>query len=117
MMLKGLVGFKKWRRAMDNLVSINRNKFLGEYIDARNGELIPEGAYFCAGVFFSVLLPQFTLFVYGGFAPLIAFAACALAGSLLGVVRYRSPYEPPSCVEIGAESRKPPRQVSSRKRA
>ena len=102
---------------MNNVISINRNKLLGKYINAWNNELIPEDAYFCAGVFLWMLLPQSTFFLYGSFPPLIAFAACALAGSLLGVAMYRSPYAPPSCVETVTKARVPPRQDSSRKRA
>lgn len=99
---------------MDNVVSINRVKVLGAYIDAQNGELIPEDAYFYAGVLLSVVLPQFTFFVYGGPLPLLAFAVIVLAGSIYGLARYRSPYRFPSCVDRGTEARVPPRV--SRKR-
>jgi hypothetical protein len=102
---------------MNNVVSINRHKLLGKYIDAWNNEFIPKDAYFFAGVFLWILLPQLTFVLYGGFSPLIAFAASALAGSILGVVRYRSPYTPPSCVGTVTKARVPPRQDSSRKRA
>lgn len=102
---------------MKNVISINRNKLLGAYIDAQNKERIPEDAYFYAGVFLWVLLPQLTLFLYGGITPLIIFAACALGGSLLGVAKYYSPSAPPSIAGTVTKARVPPRQDSSRKRA
>lgn len=102
---------------MNNVFSINRKKILGAYIDAHAGESIPGDAYFFTGVFLTMLLPQLTLFVYGGAPPLMAFAACALAGSAIGVAKYRSPYAPPSCVETGTEARVPPREDSSQKLA
>jgi hypothetical protein len=102
---------------MDNLVSINRKKILGDYIDAQDSEHIPEDAYFCAGVFLSVLLPQYTFYVYGGFLPLIAFTVCALAGAAFGLARYWSPYTPLSCVATDTEEQVPPREDTSSKRA
>jgi hypothetical protein len=102
---------------MDKAVSINRKKFLGAYIDAPNGNHIPEDAYFCAGVFLSVLLPQLTFVAYGGILPLVVFALTAAAGSACGLAKYRSALRPMSCVVLGAEARVPPHWDASQKRA
>jgi hypothetical protein len=102
---------------MDNAVSINSKKILGAYIDAQSGDLIPEDAYFCAGVFLSMLLPEFAFVTYGGLVPLVTFAACAVAGSVYGLARYRSANRHLPCVVVGTEARVPPRKDVSRKRA
>lgn len=86
---------------MDNVVLFNRNN------DARNGELTPEDVYFFIRVFLPLLLPQLPLFVYGGFPPVIAFVACAAAGSALGIAKWRSPSALPSCVEAGTATPAP----------
>lgn len=101
---------------MSDVISINSKKVLGQYIDARSGELIPEEAYFFAGVFLSVVLPQWIFYVYGGLVPGLAFAASAVSGSLFGVAKYRSSYRPLPCV-VGAAARVPPREGASCKRA
>lgn len=88
---------------MDNV----NEELSGGYVNALNGEHIPEDAYFCAGVFLSMLLPEFTLVAYGGLLPLAAFALTAVAGTVYGVVKYRSAFRPLSCVVLGAEERVP----------
>jgi hypothetical protein len=105
-------------RAMKNLVSINRNKVLGTYINAQNRNRIPDDTYFYAGVFLSAVLPQFIFFIYGGFLPLLAFAVSGLAGSTLGLASYYwLPYRPLSCVNGETEAQVPPREDTSRKKA
>jgi hypothetical protein len=94
---------------MNNLVSINRGKVLGDYIDAQFGETT-EDAYFYAGVLLSVVLPQYALSVYGRFFPMIAFAITGLVGLTLGLARYYwFPYQSLSCVDSKAVTRIPPR--------
>lgn len=101
---------------MNNAVSINSKKFLGRYIDARNDKRNPEDLFLYTGVILSLALPQLAFYIYGGPLPLLAFAASALTGVLLGLARYRSPYRPPLCV-AGAVARVPPHNEALRQRA
>lgn len=90
---------------MNNVVSINRRKVLGAYIDAQAGGLANEDAYFCAGVLSSLVMPQYVLFVYGGSLALIAFAVTGLIGLALGVAKYYwLPYRPHSGFDWEADS-------------
>jgi hypothetical protein len=111
--------FKKWRQVvMNNVVSINRGKVLGAYIDAQCSGLAKEDAYFYAGVLSSLVLPQYVLFIYGGFLALIAFAITGLIGLTLGVTRYYwFPYRPLSCFDEKAEARMPPHAYIQNKKA
>ncbi len=87
----------------DNVVSINRNKVPGTYLNARERKIIPEEAYFVGGVIFSLVLPQFIYSLYGGFLVTSAFAGSGLAGLILGFVMYNhSPYRPSSIFSLGA---------------
>jgi hypothetical protein len=103
---------------MDNVVSINRNKILGAYIEAHDSKFNPDSAYFWTGICLSVLLPQYIFYIYGGLLPVTVCAVSMLAGLILGLVRYnRSPYRPLSCVDMEVGARVPPREDASRKRA
>ena len=96
---------------VDKVVSINRDMFLGAYIDARNGEHIPEVVVFAAGAILTVSLPQFILSVYGGITILIALAGSALIGAITGLIIYRHvPYQMLHCVDAVSAAQSPPRK-------
>lgn len=96
---------------MDKVVSINRDMFLGSYIDAQNSEHIPEVLIFVVGVISTVGLPQFILSVYGGITILIALAGCTLIAAVTGLVIYRHvPYQMPHCINLVSRAQFPPRK-------
>lgn len=83
---------------MNNVISINRGKFLADYISKGAGGNV-EQAIFFAGVLLTVVLPQTIYCASHGPVPSIAFGATALVGTLVGITRYRrSPYWPDSPV-------------------
>jgi hypothetical protein len=92
---------------MNDVVSINGRKFLGTYIDAQNGEWIPDEVVFAAGVILTMVLPQLICSAYG-LLPLSAFAVTALAGSLWGLANYRrQPYPTPAFTRTGTVPQAP----------
>jgi hypothetical protein len=111
--------FKKWRQVvMSNVVSINRGKVLEAYLDAQGVGLDNEDAYFYVGVLSSLVLPQYVLFVYGGFLALTAFAITGVVGLTLGVARYYwLPYRLVSCLDKEAEVRMPRTYTQNKKAA
>jgi hypothetical protein len=99
-------------------VSINRDMYLGKYIDSQNSERIPEGLLFAIGVLSTVGLPQLTLSVYGGTIPLMVLAGVTLCGSIAGGIIYRKPpSEMPRCVDMDINVQSPPRKDSAMKKA
>jgi hypothetical protein len=94
---------------VDKVVSINRDMFLGSYIDAQNREHIPEVLVFAVGVISTVGLPQFILSVYGGITVLLALAGSTLIAAITGLVIYRhTPYEMPHCFDVVSAAKSPP---------
>lgn len=83
---------------MNNLISINRGRFLADYTSKNTGSTFERTAFF-AGVLLTVVLPQTIYCASHGPVPSIAFAATALVGTIVGVTRYRqSSYWPDSSV-------------------
>ena len=80
---------------MKNVVSINRDRFLGSYIDAQNARRIPE-PLLEVGVVLAAALPQLFLGTYGGSIVLLTLTVVALAGSVWGLEMYNRPPEPPA---------------------
>jgi hypothetical protein len=78
-------------------ISINSRKFLGDYIDAQNGERLPEGLL-CSGLLVSGTLLTISC-IAGGPLTLVTIACVLILGSGLGVAlkRYRR-YTISSCI-------------------
>lgn len=96
---------------MNNVISINTRRVLGASSQIQTTKRFPDAAVFLTGVILSVVLPESIYCVYGGLLPLIAFAGSALAGTIVGLVMYQSPYRGMSCVSTDsmpqAQSSKP----------
>jgi len=107
---------------MNNVISIDRRsknrKVLGITLSAQNSGYIPDEAFFFTGILLSIVLPEGIYSVYGGIFPLTAFAGCALAGLIWGLIRYYiSPYRIISCVSTGTVPQSPPGEDTMRKKA
>jgi hypothetical protein len=72
-----------------NPVSINSRKFLGEYVDTKNQELLPEGLL-CSGlILFTILLIIYA--IMAGMIALVMIVCVLVLGCGLGITlkRYR----------------------------
>lgn len=83
---------------MNNVVTINRGKFLRNYADSQQTSGSQEPITFLGGVFLWMILPKLVYADYGGPISLTAFAVLALMGVILGLVIYR--YFPPKTLSI-----------------
>jgi dipeptide/tripeptide permease len=83
---------------MNNIVSINESKFLGEYCDAQKNEPALGETLFFSGIFLTAVLPKIIYCTSGGPVSFSVFAVTAAVGIALGVImHYRLPYEVISC--------------------
>lgn len=102
---------------MKKVTSINRGKFLGAYCDDARNERIPEQILFAAGVLLLVGLPQFIFGIYGGVAPIIAFAGSSSVGFIWGLLRYARVPDQLSIADTGFAAQSPPRKDGKMKDA
>jgi len=84
---------------MNNVVQIKRPTFLKAYVDAENARWIPDWIVIAIGITITMVLPQIFLGLISGILLVIAFGACAVFGTSLGLIIYsRFPYRIDSCV-------------------
>ena len=96
---------------MGDVVSINSKKFLGGYCSAQQHERLPEYG-FLLGVLVTVVVPQIAYCANGGPISPLVFAAGAVGGMILGLVKYYLPPAPVgSCVDARTATRPPQRDV------
>jgi len=83
---------------MNNVVTINRGKFLSSYSKTQKVRRFPEQVYLLGGVILWVVLPKLVYVEYGGPVSLTMFSTLTFAAIVLGVTIYR--YLPPKPLSI-----------------